>query len=862
MVSIRTLLEVCSKIIKYIQQGKDDSNERIRLMMEIFSIKGVLESLIETVKGAEAAPELWSETIRSINQKGGPLDILQAVLITVHDELGRVASAKGLERMGESYFWPFKKKEVEERLRVIDRQKLLLVLALDDDRAVLSIQSASEYYYSNLSEQGSIRLLRLMPHEDEKAIIQCQLFEYPLQKVGEGAHLYEAVSYVWGSEDNRQPICIQSDDKGGNYPTAQMKRGFDLRSYLPTRNNGRLLVTANLHTALLHLRDRFVERILWIDAICVNQENKDEKGQQVQLMAKIYAKANRVIVWLGEAPDNNQALEVIREAAQEQSTSVAIDKVDEQAILTLLKRPWFQRIWVLQEVAAARHVLIKYGPTEIDGYVFCSGLSRLNLSYKKSPDFQGLILPAVYLIRGAIFRPRYKRDEIDLSSTFSLKVRPLSELVDMYHTHKATNHLDKVYALLGMSSDDPSEAGLLANYNTSWGEVFRKLVKFSLSNQVSVSTRDDKEVAVIEGKGYVLGEVSSVRRDNTPDDRQHVEISWKDASNNFEPKGIHNPHFTFQASAKPVQAGDIVCLLQGASKPTIIRLWGDFWTIIMIAAPPTDDLQNWLTSVTTFPDDLLLVWDWHEHQNLQGREDAKYLMNNRGVPKCPRTECQCQDYLDRSARLWNFGLILNRMERYEDAGKNLRNAVQSYMTGVALRSVDKTYHGPWRKTDEETLRVLDLLSTTMGAKYPEYDQTPLLWAAEEGHEAVVRQLLKKALSWAAKEGHEAVIQQLLDKGANIEVEDKYSWTPLIWATKNGYEAVVQLLLNKGANIRAKDKDGRTALLWAANEGHKAIVQQLLNKGGNIKAEDKNGWTPLFFAASYGHNAIMPLICAA
>jgi hypothetical protein len=90
-----------------------------------------------------------------------------------------------------------------------------------------------------------------------------------------------------------------------------------------------------------------MERIIWIDAICINQEDNDEKGQQVQSMAKIYAKASRVIVWLGEAAgDSDHALEVIRKAAEEQYTNSAIDKPNQQSIFTLLERPWFQRIWV------------------------------------------------------------------------------------------------------------------------------------------------------------------------------------------------------------------------------------------------------------------------------------------------------------------------------------------------------------------------------------------------------------------------------------------------------------------------------------------------------------------------------------
>ena len=187
-----------------------------------------------------------------------------------------------------------------------------------------------------------------MPHKDKEAPIHCQLFEYPLQEPGEGTHLYEALSYVWGSEDIRRPVYVQSDDESDSHPAAEMQRGFDRRSRPPTVNDHRLLVTVNLHAALSHLRDRFVERIIWIDAICINQEDKnDEKGQQVQSMAKIYAKASRVIVWLGKAADNSdQALDMIRKAAEEQHAESTIDESNQHIILTLLKREWFQRIWV------------------------------------------------------------------------------------------------------------------------------------------------------------------------------------------------------------------------------------------------------------------------------------------------------------------------------------------------------------------------------------------------------------------------------------------------------------------------------------------------------------------------------------
>ncbi|RYP24938.1 hypothetical protein DL765_000166 [Monosporascus sp. GIB2] len=182
----------------------------------------------------------------------------------------------------------------------------------------------SMYNYLRLRGPGSIRLLGLMPHDDENAPIQTRLFDYPLQGLGEGAHLYEALSYVWGSEQKPYSISIN----GGDFP-----------------------VTANLHAALLRLRDRFIERIIWIDAICINQEDTSEKETQVQRMAEIYTQATRVLVWLGAAEaGGDQALRDIRFAADNGHIEISRDESKQQAIVALLEREYFRRIWVRTEI--------------------------------------------------------------------------------------------------------------------------------------------------------------------------------------------------------------------------------------------------------------------------------------------------------------------------------------------------------------------------------------------------------------------------------------------------------------------------------------------------------------------------------
>lgn len=178
---------------------------------------------------------------------------------------------------------------------------------------------------------------------------------------------------------------------------------------------------------------------------------------------------------------------------------------------------------IIQEVAAARHILVTCGLTEIDGYAFCLGLELFKDVYESYPALQGLIHSVTYLIRGTIFRPKYT----STPGRMSLDICPLGELMDMYYTHEATKRYDKVYALLGMSSDDLSKASLLPNYEVLWKELLQRLVKFLLCKQVSVETWDNKEIAIIKSKGGVIGVVSFVERNW--DDRQNVRIVYKNA---------------------------------------------------------------------------------------------------------------------------------------------------------------------------------------------------------------------------------------------------------------------------------------------------------------------------------------------
>ena len=170
----------------------------------------------------------------------------------------------------------------------------------------------SSYKYVQLPLPGDyIRLLCLLPNKSEKdEPLHCKLHNYSLQKSSPRTHRYEALSYVWGDSHERLPIYVDGDQ---------------------------LLITRNLYAALLRLRDHSFERMVWIDAICIDQENPEERGRQVQLMAKIYSNALCVIVWLGEDVEGtNGALEDIRRAANKELIKSSRKEISLQAILCLL----------------------------------------------------------------------------------------------------------------------------------------------------------------------------------------------------------------------------------------------------------------------------------------------------------------------------------------------------------------------------------------------------------------------------------------------------------------------------------------------------------------------------------------------
>ncbi|KAH8671614.1 heterokaryon incompatibility protein-domain-containing protein [Xylariales sp. PMI_506] len=339
-----------------------------------------------------------------------------------------------------------------------------------------------KYIYKVLksSVEPHIRLIELQPDEDIDSQIRISLPTKPLNNLTD----YEAISYTWGSDSANVPIICEDKSLG---------------------------VTTSLWTALKHLRDRKQPRTLWADAVCINQSDLPERGDQVSLMARIYSQASRVLIWLG--PDDNkdienvhasisQVLSLIPEvhAAAEDVQRVTKDMFlnaselqkagepnildhDWRSICCILARPWFTRKWVVQETCLASCALVVCGETQFPW----SDLTRLAIKM--------LSTDAIRLISGdTMLASKHERAFNDSSLVQALQNIQVIALMAQYRQYgslvdavvatskfKCTDPRDHVFALLNIP---PRGADLIQpNYQISTAKVFMKFAESILVNQ-------------------------------------------------------------------------------------------------------------------------------------------------------------------------------------------------------------------------------------------------------------------------------------------------------------------------------------------------------------------------------------------
>lgn len=201
------------------------------------------------------------------------------------------------------------------------------------------------YQYNDL-KPGEIRLINLLPGQTQDPLV-CDLLPTSIDTNPS----YKALSYTWGSFDKTASIAT---------------------------NTTPLPITSNLDEALRHIRHETLNQTLWVDAMCINQDNIPERNEQVRMMSRIYSSASEVIIWLGEKADNvdlafeqlrtsHEAIEQHGDRYEPGSNAGHITHPGQSksstamAMTALLERQWFKRTWIIQEAVLAKKATLMCG---------------------------------------------------------------------------------------------------------------------------------------------------------------------------------------------------------------------------------------------------------------------------------------------------------------------------------------------------------------------------------------------------------------------------------------------------------------------------------------------------------------------
>ena len=278
-----------------------------------------------------------------------------------------------------------------------------------------------------------IRLLRILPARSGDTV-ECQLDEVET----ENCPPFEALSYVWGARSASDPIIRVS---GSNFQ-----------------------VTRNCYDAIVHLRGTETPRVVWIDAICIDQDNAQEKNAQVERLGAVYTRAQRTIIWLGvyERPIPFSG------------------RLDDVTVIWMLQRAWWTRVWIIQELSLSRTPVLLVGRHEIPWVNLEAGINEF---FGSNQSGQWIALSRVrHINTGGPFSSRIiQRAEalMDMRrvirGTNHAENMGLLELLILFQDYQSGRRRDKVFSLLNIARD---RCGIRADYSEGGAdnkaaEIFR-----------------------------------------------------------------------------------------------------------------------------------------------------------------------------------------------------------------------------------------------------------------------------------------------------------------------------------------------------------------------------------------------------
>jgi hypothetical protein len=308
--------------------------------------------------------------------------------------------------------------------------------------SVVNTASREATLYSPLKDSDEIRLLYLQPHSAGEAV-QCSLKHVKLTDHPP----YEALSYMWGQKISA-PVTIDSTV-------------YEVRE--------------NLASALSHLRLDYEERVLWADALCINQTDVRERNHQVMQMGAIYETASRVIIWLGPS-DPRLSLAIW---SLQRDNYWNFDGKVATAITPLFTHQYWTRLWIIQEVLLARELSIQCGFDSL----LQSSWSPLN--YSRSLLQNDNQLKPLELLN----------DHSDRLIKAKTSV-PLLELFRKHHRTRCEDILDKIFGLRALTHRCCRDK-VVVNYFMHWEDLCAEVLAHYLLQHLPAGS--NLHVSVAQG---------------------------------------------------------------------------------------------------------------------------------------------------------------------------------------------------------------------------------------------------------------------------------------------------------------------------------------------------------------------------
>lgn len=331
--------------------------------------------------------------------------------------------------------------------------------------------------YLPLTRPNELRLINIH-HGSFDETLALDVFHSTLQH--DASDAFDALSYVWGSPDNPQTVKVNIKSSDGKMRT------FDVS------------VTHNLASALQHLRRPDVGRIVWADAICINQQDYGERAQQVLLMGDIYRYAQNVVAFLGPAVDSSAvAMNLINDISRsvevdfssglvtsstvpnaepgwaDMQKPLAIERDRLLALFHLLHREWFERLWIRQEIGlGGPRAILLCGQNSIEWVSFCRAVFVLH----RRP----LVISGV-LDRNEMDSLRLRLEMADTVALYSKRSFSFTNLRRQIGKSKCTDQRDRIYGVLGQLRG-AAQINIVPDYNKTVAEVYidatRKNIRF------------------------------------------------------------------------------------------------------------------------------------------------------------------------------------------------------------------------------------------------------------------------------------------------------------------------------------------------------------------------------------------------